>query len=145
MRGFLMVLLEASFVGLNVTFVSLKKWMSEQQFVLGGNWDYRGGCFDRALDEERTLFLRVPFTVMEGELDAEDDGQDTVVKLGSPFLLRHLYQKGTDETARMRLGGALFDQFQTPQDVDAPLDNKERWVAEGNRWIALIQKRFNSR
>jgi hypothetical protein len=140
-----MVQLEAAFVGSHVTFLSLKEGLDERQFVLGGNWDYHGGCFDRVLDEQQTIFLRVPFTVVDGSLDAENDGQDVIVKLGKPFLLRHLYQKGTDETARIRLGGALFDQFQTPQDADASFVDQEHWLVVGNRLIAEIQKIFNSR
>jgi YugN-like family. len=91
-------------------------------FTLGGNWDYTSGCFDCALNEEQTSWLRLPFRVVSGTLDAEQKARDTFIRFGTPYGLRHLPTKENDPEARLRITGALVDQFQDPADPDAPVD-----------------------
>ena len=55
-------------------------------FTLGGNWDYTSGCFDCALNEEQTSWLRLPFRVVSGTLDAEQKARDTFIRFGTPYV-----------------------------------------------------------
>jgi hypothetical protein len=115
-------------------------------FVLGGNWDYDHGCFDKSLDEKQMVWLRIPFQVVSGDLEGETLSTNTVVKLGAPFVLHHIYNEGLDATAKVRVLGALVDQFQEVLDEDAPVD--EKWVKQAShlmneieqKWVSFIQK-----
>jgi hypothetical protein len=98
----------------------LKEQLTRNQFVLGGNWEYSSGCFDRRLDgEKRTVWLRIPFEVVHGVLDPDHAEPGTRVMLGTPYVLRHLYHEGDDHSAPFFTYGALVNQFQNPTDPDA--------------------------
>lgn len=105
--------------------------LKPQRFSLGGNWDYTHGSFDRPLDEEQKVWLRLPFTVVKGELDGENERQDTGIRFQTPLVLRHLYNDGLDDTAPVNTYGALVNQFQAPVDPDAPV--ADEWVEEAKR------------
>ncbi len=96
--------------------------LESQRFALGGNWDYDRGSFDRPLDEERKVWLRIPFEVTIGHIDVESADTDARIKLGTPYVLRHEYREGNDPEASFRVMGALFDQFQSPSDPDAEVE-----------------------
>ncbi|APH03888.1 YugN-like family protein [Bacillus weihaiensis] len=90
-------------------------------YVIGGNWDYDHGSFDYRIDSEVGYqFLRVPFTAVDGQLDAHN----ATVELGRPFLLSHKYQIGLDDHVHIGNFSASFDQFQEPQDKDASFPEK---------------------
>lgn len=94
------------------------------QFTLGGNWDYEHGYFDRSLEENHMQFewLRIPFTVVSGTFEGNLDTSDVMIRIGTPFVLCHRYQNGLDHEAKMNIVGALWDQFQSPVDADAPIN-----------------------
>ena len=115
----------SNITGLHVRFVDCRQLLLGMKFEDGGGWDYEHGFFDRTLDEQNTLFLRLPFHVKSGVLDAEQANQDTVIQFDTPFVLRHLYQDGNDETAKLRIVAAPIDQFQAPINPDAPIKNTE--------------------
>ena len=82
-------------------------------YSIGGNWDYDHGAFDYKInDEVGYQFLRLPFTAVDGQLDA----RNCTVELGRPFLLSHIYQIGLDD----HIGDAgTLNQFSEPVDKDA--------------------------
>lgn len=101
-------------------FVDVRSVLGELGFTLGGGWEYDGGCFDRVLDgEKREMWLRLPFTATFGNIDAEQEDSDAVIRFGKPYALRHVHQDGIDEGAGMRLTAGLIDQFAAPEDPDA--------------------------
>lgn len=100
-------------------------------FVLGGNWDYDHGFFDKALDDKNQVWLRLPFKVIEGQFDGEKKAQDCVIRWGKPFVLRHVYEEGLDEDATIHTYGGLVDQFQDPEQPDAPVGQESVKQAEG--------------
>jgi len=114
-----------------VEFAALKRYLGSHGFTLGGNWDYRKGSFDRPLDDARTIWLRIPFEAIRGRIDADADGIEANVRIGTPYVLKHVYRTDNDpEAARPALFGALVDQFQSPVDPDADLSADDIQRAE---------------
>lgn len=90
-------------------------------YSIGGNWDYDKGFFDYKInDDDGYQFLRLPFTAVDGQLDEID----CTVKIGRPFLLSHLYEKGLDDDASSSNFSVSFNQFAEPVDKDASFPEK---------------------
>jgi len=107
-----------------------KRELERLGFVIGGNWDYDHGSFDRPLDDRRQVWVRLPFGVVSGRLDAEAPEQDTKIRFGTPYVLRHVYEEGLDEDAVPFGSGGVFDQFRDPADPDAEVAPHWREMAE---------------
>ncbi|HZG56848.1 YugN family protein [Paenibacillus sp.] len=115
-----MISLESELTNRELDFAELKDKLERQQFTLGGNWDYNQGCFDRRLDgEKQTVWLRIPFEVSHGQIDPDAPQPGTRVVVGTPYVLRHLYNDGDDHDAHLYLLTATVNQFQAPVDPDA--------------------------
>src|SRR4051812_26840726 len=93
----------------DLMYLETKSLMETQQFTLGGNWEYENGSFDRALDDENKVWLRIPFEVFNRHIDSETADDNTMIRLGTPYVLKHLYNEGNDPTASVRVMGAMFD------------------------------------
>jgi len=126
---------DASIIGKTGEYGPLSKQFGQFDFVLGGNWDYDHGSFDRivAEDGESTIYLRVPFEVTEGELDAPD----AKVVFGTPYVIKHVAQADTTLNEE-GLDSGLMNQFQEPADPDASLD--PRWAEEGRRLVEEVSR-----
>ncbi len=124
---------DASMIGKEGTYGDLSETFAQYQFTLGGNWDYDRGSFDRILaeDGEATIYLRVPFEVTEGELDAPE----AKVVLGTPYVIKHVVQADTTLNEE-GFDSGLMNQFQEPVDPDASLD--PRWAEEGRRVVEEV-------
>ncbi|MCI3919616.1 YugN-like family protein [Paenibacillus sp. TRM 82003] len=115
-----MIALESKLTNMELDYAELKEVLEGNRFTLGGNWEYESGSFDCRLDgEKQTVWLRIPFEVVHGRLDPEAPQPGTRVVIGTPYVLRHLYQEGDDPTADVYLFGAIINQFQKPEDPDA--------------------------
>ncbi len=103
-------------------------------FMIGDNWDYDHGYFDYKIKEgDGYLYVRVPFETIQGSLDQDD----AIVEMGTPFLLNHKIRLGIDETAESGNITASFNQFQTPVDKDAPVN--ERYIEQGQILIDQVE------
>lgn len=90
-------------------------------YSIGGNWDYDHGAFDYKMNDEAGYqFLRLPFTAIDGQLDAHS----CTVELGRPFLLSHQYESGLDDHASTGAMSGAVNQFQEPVDKDASIPDK---------------------
>ncbi|TBL70055.1 YugN family protein [Paenibacillus thalictri] len=118
-------------------FASVRHYLDNYGFSLGGNWDYDHGYFDCSLDDGNKVWLRIPFQVTYGALDGDTDATDAVIQLGTPFVLKHVYQEGKDPEAHMMDGG-LMNQFQEPADKDAPLE--DRWVSKAKHVLTELEQ-----
>jgi hypothetical protein len=118
-------------------FVPFRKAAAQRGFVLGGGWDYDHGSFDCALDDEHTVWLRIPFEVISGHLDSESDDSNARIRFGEPYVLKHLYREGSDHEAQARIFGALTDQFSDPSNPDAEIE--PRWIDEAKRKLSEIE------
>jgi len=121
-------------------FVEARRLLGEYDFAIGGSWDYDHGSFDRALDEAQKVWLRIPFSATNGNLDAEADENDAKIRIGQPFVLKHQYEEGQDETAQMRVLGALIDQFQSPSNPDAHVE--PHWIDKANAALREAEAAF---
>lgn len=114
-----------------------KLWDLEQKlkplgYDIGGNWDYDHGYFDYKMDDEVSyLFLRVPFTAVDGELDQ----QGVIVQLGRPFLLAHKYNKGLDD--HVADPNPWVNQFSEPVDADAQFP--QQWIPTGKDLVKELE------
>jgi hypothetical protein len=116
-------------------YVIVKNVLSEPGFALGGNWSYDHGSFDCALDEANKVWLRLPFDVTNGNLDSESQENDTKIRFGQPFLLKHVYNEGLDREAQPRALGAMMDQFSDPVDPDDEIES---------HWIDRAREKLNT-
>jgi hypothetical protein len=116
-------------------YVIVKNVLSEHGFALGGNWSYDHGSFDCALDEANKVWLRLPFDVTNGNLDSESQENDTKIRFGQPFVLKHVYNEGLDREAQPRALGAMMDQFSDPVDPDDEIES---------HWIDRAREKLNT-
>lgn len=109
----------------------------QPEFTLA-NWDYEQGFFDRKLDEQGMVFLRLPVKVLQGELDSAD----AWLELGTPFVLKHVYQTGVEEDIGYYapVASAMMNQFQEPLDKDAKVDQK--WVNKAQAIVKELENRL---
>ncbi|WP_314589220.1 YugN family protein [Paenibacillus terrigena] len=133
-----MFTLESRLENVQGTYCDLSEFFCKMNFCLGGNWEYKQGIFDKHLDAERKVWLRIPFYVTSGHLDGECEGCDAIVQLGKPFVLNHLYNEGLDDEAQISLTGGLFNQFQAPVDPDASV--KPRWVDQAKEVLHQLEQ-----
>nr|WP_165971920.1 YugN-like family protein [Paenibacillus piri] len=133
-----MIAMESRIANREEAFDFVRQYLHEHQFSLGGNWDYEHGYFDRYLDEARKVWLRIPFEVTHGALDGDASSTDAIVRFGSPFVLKHVYNEGLDEEAHVNTYGALFNQFQEPLDRDAPVEDK--WVSKAEEVLRQVDE-----
>lgn len=120
------------------SFDSVRDHLHEFDFALGGNWDYDHGYFDRSLDEANKVWLRIPFQVVTGRIDGDTEATDAIVEVGTPFVLKHVYNEGLDQEAEAETYGAMIDQFQAPLDPDAEVDDK--WVKEARDLLNQVEQ-----
>lgn len=104
------------------SFSGLRDFFNEHGYVVGGNWDYHQGYFDKKIEDELGyLFIRIPVFVVEG-----DFGEETAqLRIGTPFLLRHKYNPGLDDNVSVGNASASLNQFQEPVDPDASLEEEQ--------------------
>ncbi|WP_421617014.1 YugN family protein [Brevibacillus sp. TJ4] len=106
-------------------------------FVLS-NWDYEAGYFDRQLDDQGMVYLRIPVKVLQGELDS----LDAWLEMGVPFVIKHVYRTGIEN----HIGyiepviSAAMNQFQEPVDKDAEIE--ERWIQQARQVVQELDRRF---
>lgn len=135
-----MIRLESTLENMEDNFAVIDDYLCKHDFTLAGNWDYKHGYLDKRLDQERMVWLRIPFHVTKGVLDGECGGCKATVRLGRPFVFKYIYNTGVDRHAKPSLFGALFDQFQAPIDDDAPLEPE--WVEHAQAVLQKVEQGF---
>ncbi|MGO4370871.1 YugN family protein [Paenibacillus sp. MCAF20] len=135
-----MKFISSSLESIEQNFNEARAVLEQHQFTLGGNWEYSNGSFDRALDESHKVWLRIPFDVVTGYIDSETTENDATIRLGKPYVLKHIYQEGNDPEASIRTFGAMFDQFQSPSNPDAPVE--DRWITRAKQAITEVEGLF---
>jgi hypothetical protein len=118
------------------SFEQFRSRLEPHGFIVSGNWDYDHGFLDRVMNEEKTVYIRVPFEVTQGEFDGESTNENTVVRIGTPFVLKHQYEEGLDQDADTGLVSGTLDQFQSPVNKDAPVE--DHWIQEAKEVLQRI-------
>lgn len=132
-----MIPVDSALVNREEAYDQIRDYLDDHQFTLGGNWEYDHGYFDRALDNDNKVWLRIPFGVTHGKLDGDTNATDAIIRIGSPFVLKHLYNEGLDKEAQVNTYGALVDQFQEPVDKDASVDDE--WVSKAKSILREVE------
>ncbi|WP_127813201.1 YugN-like family protein [Bacillus thuringiensis] len=135
-----MIPIQSNLEGRTYALYKLEEIMKPLGYSIGGNWDYEKGCFDYKIDEEDGYqFLRVSFTAVDGELDVPG----VVVRLGTPYILSHVYQDELDDHVNtLTAGTSGMDQFAEPKDSDG--DVKRKYVNIGKVLIQELEKHFTN-
>ncbi|MDP4163896.1 MAG: YugN-like family protein [Bacillota bacterium] len=116
-----MIELPSKVEGKQFDLYKLEQLLKPIGYDIGGNWDYDKGYFDFKMDDEVGYeFVRLPFTSVDGQLDADN----CTVELGRPFILAHKYQRGLDDHANVGSISGSFNQFSEPVDKDASISDE---------------------
>ncbi|GIQ70717.1 hypothetical protein DUZ99_06880 [Xylanibacillus composti] len=132
-----MIPLDSRLTGCTMSYEEASRALKKEQFVLGGNWDYDHGSFDRALDGVQKVWLRLPFSVTSGELAGDREEQRTEIRFDQPFLLNHEYREGLDPEADFMTYKGLVNQFQDPVDPDGELEPE--WIEVGRHALKRVE------
>ncbi|ALC89514.1 hypothetical protein AM500_06735 [Bacillus sp. FJAT-18017] len=116
-----MIPIKSSVEGKDFSLRELEDALRPLGYSIGGNWDYDHGYFDYKIDDEGTYhFFRVPFQAVDGQID----GGNPRVRIGTPFLLAHQYEDGVDDEGNIGTFSGSVNQFQSPEEKDAPIDSE---------------------
>lgn len=135
-----MLQLDSAIEGREGHFGLLRDKIKCHGFCIGGNWEYHKGSFDVVLWRERgeTIYLRVPFIVTEGELDA----YNTRIRFLKPFVIKHIVHVGLDYDESSLFDATGANQFQKPIDKDAEIHRKNRWVEMAEKMVLDVVMPF---
>ncbi|RBW71350.1 YugN-like family protein [Bacillus taeanensis] len=129
-----MIAIESKVTGLQRQLQELEEKLKPLGYDIGSNWDYDHGYFDyKMADTGSYLFLRVPFTAVDGQLDKNG----AVVELKEPFLLSHKYNRGLDDHVDVSNVTASIDQFSEPVDKDATFPKE--WIDNGQALVKELE------
>jgi hypothetical protein len=128
--------IHSSLTGVRGTYGYLRDSLAPDGFTLA-NWDYKEGFFDRQLDEKGMVYLRLPVKALEGDLDS----LEAWLEIGTPFVLKHVYQTGVEEDIGYYTAAApLMNQFQEPLEKDAPIE--QEWVKKAEAIVRQLEERY---
>ena len=123
-----MLRIESELNGRYAHYGQLRDKICQHGFCIGSNWEFDRGSFDTKIfydrEEGETIYLRMPFEVMEGMMD----DYNTVIRFLDPYVIKHVVNVGLDYDGSSFIDATRFSQFQTPIDTDAPIINKNKWV-----------------
>lgn len=131
-----MIILETDIEGKQTYFGYAEKKLEKFGFCLGGNWEYDSGIFDSKLNREggETIYVRLPFRVLEGELDR----RDAFIEFQKPYVIKHVVHIGLDKEKDSLLTTVGLSQFQEPVDKDGYIRDKSKWEEFGEEMIGDI-------
>lgn len=131
-----MIHLETDIEGKQLSFGEAQDTMKKFGFAMGGGWEYDSGLFDGIMHREggETIYVRLPFQVLEGELDR----RDALIEFQKPFVIKHVVNLGLDYDSNALLTTAGFNQFQKPLDKDGYIHDKSKWEEFGEEIIGDI-------
>lgn len=135
-----MINLETELEGKQMSFGFARKRLKKQGFDIGGSWDYDRGIFDGILNRDggETIYLRLPFQVLEGELDR----RDAWIEFQKPFVIKHVVNLGLDKDENSLLTVTGLNQFQKPLDKDGYIRDKSKWQEFGEETIGDLLNRL---
>lgn len=132
-----MIELESSIEGKKFSLIDLEDTLKPLGYSIGGGWDYDHGSFDYKIDDEDGyLFLRIPFTAVDGSLDQ----RGVLVEVREPYVLNHKYEGGLDKQADTNRN-ALMNQFQEPVEKDAEVD--EQYIEIAKQRLKEVEQHLN--
>jgi hypothetical protein len=134
--------LDSTIEGATGRYKEMRKFFHQRDFDIGGSWEYSKGFFDCKLDKDdekngEYVYLRIPAYAKEGQIDQKN----AIIELGKPFVLVHRFESNNDLSATSNtVMGSLINQFQSPVEKDAPVD--DIWTLRGEKKLRVIEKDF---
>src|SRR5690625_2818529 len=109
-----MIQFESGIEGKQMYFGFAERNLKKFGFFICGNWEYDRGFFDRILQRDggETIYVRMPFFVLEGELDRDD----AWIEFQKPFVIKHVVHTGIETDPNSLLTTTGLNQFQKPLD-----------------------------
>jgi hypothetical protein len=131
-----MIALQSSIDGKELTVGELKEKLEPMGFTVNGNWEYDHAYFDYKLNDDHgdQQYVRIPIQSSGGPMDNEE----TIVQIGTPFLLDHQFETDVDEEGNIGNLSASLNQFKAPADKDAPFP--EEYVERGKSLISKAEQ-----
>ncbi|RKQ29065.1 YugN family protein [Oceanobacillus halophilus] len=120
-------------------FGDISKKLKSMGLTLCGSWEYDGAFFDALLWRENgeSIYLRIPFHVLDGELDRPD----AYIEFRTPFVIKHVVNFGLDKDENSLLSATGFNQFQKPLDPDGKIHDKSYWEKTGEQVIEQVMNK----
>ncbi|MBP2078255.1 YugN family protein [Oceanobacillus polygoni] len=136
-----MLKLQTEMEGIKAYFGDVHKVFKANGFTFCSNFDYDHGKFDMALcrEEGETIYVRIPFNVLQGELDRPS----AYIQFGQPYVIKHVVNTGLDWNQNSLLTTMGFNQFQDPVDKDGNIIDKSRWEEAGEQQVHRIYRSIN--
>ncbi|WP_085992567.1 YugN family protein [Oceanobacillus senegalensis] len=136
-----MLKLQTDIEGIKVYFGEVYKVFKANGFTFCSNYEYDHGKFDMKLCQEggETIYIRIPFDVLEGELDRPG----AYIQFGKPYVIKHVVNIGLDWDENSLLTTTGFNQFQNPVDKDGKILDKSRWVEAGEQQVHRVLRSMN--
>lgn len=133
-----MIEIKTTMPGKKALYGDCREILGEHGFQLGGGWDFHQGHFDMVLkaEDEDKMYLRMPFVVVDGMLDEDS----AMIEFGTPFIINHIMNIGLDDEESPVLAAVGLDQFQTPDDPDAPIPNSQMWVDDAEEVVSRFSE-----
>lgn len=133
-----LIKLDTELEGKKAYFGQMRKLLQPFGFTLCGNWDYHRGKFDIALSRDggETIYLRLPFHVVAGELDRAN----AYIEFMNPYLIKHVVNLGIDRDENSLLSATGFNQFQKPLDKDGNIIHENHWENIGLETINYVME-----
>jgi hypothetical protein len=128
--------LQTDLEGKKAYFGDMQDTLKNLGYCLGGNWGYDTGSFDSILSREEgeTIYIRIPFHVLDGVLDESDAS----IEFQTPYVIKHVVNIGLDKDENSLLTSSGFNQFQDPLDTDGQIKNKNKWEDAGEQAVKQI-------
>lgn len=132
----MMLKLQTDLEGERAVFGAIQDLLEPHGYDLGGNWDFDRGSFDTILWRQggETIYLRIPFHVVDGELDQ----YDASIEFQTPYVIKHVVNIGLDKNESALLTVAGINQFQKPLDTDGQIKRKNKWEEAGKQKVEQI-------
>lgn len=136
-----MIRIQSDIIGKQINFGNMRNILYPLGYVLCGNWDYHRGKFDCALWREggETIYLRLPFSVVKGELDRDD----AHIEFRTPYIIKHVVNLGLEWDENSLLSVTGLNQFQKPLDKDGYIEDKSKWREIGEHSVEQILRRIS--
>src|SRR5699024_3875634 len=130
------IFVETDIEGKQMEFGQAQQDLKKFGLFIGGNWEYDSGMFDGIMHREggETVYIRLHFQVIEGELDRSD----AVIEFDKPFIIKHVVHVGLDRDENSLLSITGFAQFQEPKDKDGYIHDKSKWEEFGEELVGDI-------
>lgn len=132
-----MIQLNSVIEGKTANFGIVRKMFLSHGCSFCSNFEYDQGKFDSALWRKggETIYLRIPFNVLEGALDHSN----AYIEFGTPYVIKHVVNIGLDYDENSLLTATTgLNQFQKPLDKDGYIRDKSRWEKAGEEVIEKI-------